>query len=124
MPDAVLRLGFTVLDRQIVDREGNNTGKVDDVEFTWDGKRAPVMTALLTDTAALGPRLSGRLGRFWRTVMQRMRPTSDEPVRVPVEDVEEFSPSTRLRTAAPENAVIVEDWLREHVIGRIPGSGS
>ncbi|WP_231640809.1 hypothetical protein [Nocardiopsis sp. NRRL B-16309] len=117
------RIGFVVLDRQIIDGDGRPAGKVDDVELTWEeGGGPPVMSALLTDSAALGPRISGRAGRLWRSAMRRLRPSVSEPARIAVEDVAAFSPSTRLTTAAPEQANLAEAWLRDHVIGRIPGA--
>ena len=123
MPDSVFRIGFTVLDRQIVADDGELVGKTDDVEFTWEEGRPPTMTALLTDSAALGPRIAGQLGVVWRTVMARLRPSEHEPVRIPVRDVVEFSPSTRLSTPAPEGSLAGEKWLSENIISRIPGAG-
>ncbi|MEV6819534.1 hypothetical protein AB0M72_12325 [Nocardiopsis dassonvillei] len=121
--ESVFRIGFTVLDRQIVDRDGQPVGKADDVEFSWEEGSSPAMTALLTDSAALGPRLSGRLGRLWRTALGRLRPSEHEPVRIPVGDVEDFAPTTRLSTPAPEGSRAAERWLSRNVIGRIPGAG-
>lgn len=122
MPDSVFRIGFAVLDRQIVDCDGEMVGKTDDVEFTWGEGRPPTMTALLTDSAALGPRIAGRLGRLWRTVMSKLRPSGHGPVRIPVSDVVAFSPATRLSTPAPEGSRVLEKWLSRNVIGRIPGA--
>ncbi len=120
---SVFRIGFAVLDRQIVDRDGQPVGKTDDVEFSWEEGASPTMTALLTDSAALGPRLSGRLGRLWRTTLRRLRPSEHEPVRIEVGDVVEFSPTTHLSVPAPEGSRAAERWLSRNVIGRIPGAG-
>ncbi|CAL9381236.1 hypothetical protein SUDANB121_01071 [Nocardiopsis dassonvillei] len=117
----VFRIGFTVLDRQIVDAEGGDVGKVDDVEFTWSEGEPPAMTALVGDTAALGPRIAGRLGLFWETVLDRLRPPDGEPTRIPLENVEEFTPTTVLNTSAPRGMRPLEAWVAEHLIGRIPG---
>ncbi|MGW9349400.1 hypothetical protein [Nocardiopsis flavescens] len=118
---AVFRIGFTVLDRQIVDAEGANVAKVDDVEFTWTSGEPPAMTALVGDTAALGPRIAGRLGGFWETVLARLRPPDEEPTRIPVGDVERFVPATVLSTPAPRGMRPLEDWLGRRVLARIPG---
>lgn len=118
---SVFRIGFAVLDRQIVDSDGENVGKVDDVEFEWREGAAPTMTALVSDTAALGPRIAGRLGRSWETLMGRLRPPDEEPTRIRLEDVEGFSPSTVLSVPAPPGMRPLETWVAEHVIGRIPG---
>jgi sporulation protein YlmC with PRC-barrel domain len=119
--DAVFRIGFTVLDRQIVDADGANVGKVDDVEFTWDEGEPPAMTALVGDTAALGPRIAGRAGLLWEAVLGRLRPPDEEPTRIPVGDVVEFAPATVLSTPAPRGMRPLETWVARHVIGRIPG---
>lgn len=120
--ETVFRIGFTVLDRQIVDARGENVGKVDDVEFTWSEGEPPAMTALVGDTAALGPRIAGRLGLFWETVLGRLRPSDEEPTRISVEDVEEFAPATVLTTPAPEGMRPMESWVGRHLLGRIPGA--
>ncbi|MGW8526499.1 MULTISPECIES: hypothetical protein [Nocardiopsidaceae] len=117
----IFRIGFTVLDRQVVDRGGENLGKVDDVEFTWREGEAPAMTALIIDAASLGGRIAGRFGRFWETVLERMRPPEEAPTRIPLTDVEEFAPTTVLSTDAPPGMRPLEAWMARHLIGRIPG---
>lgn len=118
----VFRIGFTVLDRQVVDRRGENMGKVDDVEFTWRPGETPMMTSLVVDAASLGGRIAGRLGRTWEAVLSRLRPLDHAPTTVPIEDVEEFTPTTVLSTEVPSDGRPVEDWIARHVIGRIPGA--
>ncbi|MEU0487600.1 hypothetical protein ABZ249_00120 [Nocardiopsis sp. NPDC006139] len=118
---SVFRIGFTVLDRQIVDAEGDNVGKVDDVEFEWREGEPPTMTALVSDTAALGPRIAGRLGRSWEVLLGRLRPPDEEPTLIRLEDVEQFDPSTVLSIAAPPGMRPMETWVAEHIICRIPG---
>lgn len=116
------RIGFAVLDRQVVDRHGENLGKVDDVVFTWRTGEAPIMSALVVDAASLGGRLTGRLGRSWEAVLQRLRPLDHAPATVPLADVEEFTPTTELSTEAPPGGRPVEDWIARNVIARIPGA--
>ncbi|NYI96998.1 hypothetical protein HNR12_003275 [Streptomonospora nanhaiensis] len=127
MPDTtveVLRLGYAALDRQIYDSDDRPVGKVDDIELSWgEADPVPRVSAVLTDTAALGPRLSGQLGRAWAAFMRRMSTGPAEPVRIPIGSVVEFRPATRLSMRAPAHVWAAEDWLRAHVIGRIPGAG-
>jgi hypothetical protein len=119
-----MRLGFTALDRQIYDADGRSVGKVDDIELSWDGTAArPVVTALLTGGAALGPRIAGRPGRLWAALLRRLRPDAPGPVRLPIGGVAAFRPAVRLSSPAPAEVWAVEDWLRDHVIGRVPGAG-
>ncbi|MGX7673835.1 hypothetical protein [Plantactinospora sp. DSM 117369] len=57
-------IGFDLLDRQIVDRDGIPIGKFDDVELTAGADDRLCVTALLTGQQALGARFGGVLGRW------------------------------------------------------------
>ena len=62
---------------------------VDDIELSEpDGDELPVITAFLSGPTALGPRIGGRLGRWWLSIGRRLRPDDVEyPNRIPVEVV-------------------------------------
>ena len=47
--------GLQLLDRQIVDRDGRMTGKVDDLELTQLEDAPPFLSALITGPGALSP---------------------------------------------------------------------
>jgi sporulation protein YlmC with PRC-barrel domain len=121
-----LLLGFDLLDRQIVDFTGAMIGKVDDIELTVDGHGVPHVTALLVGPQALGRRLGGRLGRWVSGAAGRLHPAENpDPLRIgwdlvannPREDcVVRLSVRRELLTEPA-----LEQWLREHVIDRIPG---
>jgi sporulation protein YlmC with PRC-barrel domain len=117
-------VGFDLLDRQILDRDGQDVGKVDDVEFGVDAGGVPYLTALLVGPQALGPRLGGRLGRWVTTLAARWDADRSGPLRIPYEVVGRVDCAVELTVrrellTEPE----LERWLRERVIGRIPGSG-
>ena len=58
-----LRVDFHLLDRQIVDIDGEPVGKVDDVELTLDPATGRLrVTALLSGQQVLGERIGGRVG--------------------------------------------------------------
>jgi hypothetical protein len=108
-PGRRLLLGRQLLDRQIVDRDGQLAGKVDDVEITFPGEAGteveadhdqrpgrashdvtdiadsvsgtgrPVVTALLSGRQALAHRLGGRIGRLAYALSRRVLPDPDEP---------------------------------------------
>jgi sporulation protein YlmC with PRC-barrel domain len=80
--EAVLHL----LDRQLLDIEGQMLGKVDDVELTEDGDDL-VVTAVLVGTTALLHRLGGRLGGWLVAAHARLRPAQPDrtrPWRIPI----------------------------------------
>jgi hypothetical protein len=118
-------VGFHLLDRQIIDVAGQLVGKVDDVELATGPDGRPYITALLVGPHALGPRLGGWLGRSVTAVARRLHVAEHpDPVRIPYDRLGEVSSAVNLtirRELLPEPAL--EEWLREQVVGRIPGAG-
>jgi hypothetical protein len=116
-----------LLDRQIIDADGQQAGKVDDVEFAEpDDASAPVLVAILTGPLALGPRIGGRLGDWWAAIGQRLRPDDDpEPNRIPITQVDHLD-RTELTLNVSRDVLDIDrlrDWVRDHVVAPIPGSG-
>ena len=111
--------GLELLDRQLVDRDEHNAGKVDDVSFTIDPvTRSAFVDALLTGPGQLATRLGWeRLGAWLRSLH------AGAAVRVPLRDVATIEDDVRLSVdAAGLGTDGTERWARDHVIGRIPGS--
>lgn len=124
MTDETFDLRLRVLDRQIVDPDGAMVCKVDDVELVADDDGGYVVTALLAGPLALGPRLPGRLGR-WTVALARRWAADPEPVppRIPFERVTELGSAVVLDRSRDQLGIApLEDWVRSHVIDRIPGS--
>jgi sporulation protein YlmC with PRC-barrel domain len=121
----ILFVGFDLLDRQILDRDGQDVGKVDDVEFGYDDDGRPYVAALLVGQLALGRRLGGRLGGWMGAIAARLQPAGGrpEPIRIPYQLVSEVDSAVRLsvdHTQVAEPAL--ETWLRKHLVERIPGA--
>jgi sporulation protein YlmC with PRC-barrel domain len=117
-------VGFNLLDRQIVDRTGALVGKVDDVELVIHPGRAPRVSALLVGQEPLGERIGGALGATLAGSARRLRGDDESaPIRIPYEMVADVGSAITLsvvRDMLTEPAL--EVWLREHLIGRIPGA--
>jgi sporulation protein YlmC with PRC-barrel domain len=65
MTQELLHAGLDLLDRQIIDKDEELIGKIDDVELSDpQGGEPPRITALLLGPQAHGQRLGGRLGRW------------------------------------------------------------
>jgi sporulation protein YlmC with PRC-barrel domain len=119
-----LRVDFHLLDRQIVDRDGNLVAKVDDVELATDDQGRLRVVALLAGQHVLGDRIGGWIGRFIAGVARRQHPDRPEAMRIPIEDVERVEAEVLLRVSTrdlPDRPL--EAWLAAKVIGRIPGAG-
>jgi len=119
-----LMIGFDLLDRQILDRDGYLVGKVDDVELTRDADGRLHVTVLLVGPQALGQRMGGRLGAWISGAAGRLHPDEHpDPIRIPYALVESRTSALQLSVThdrLPEPTL--EAWLREHVISRIPGA--
>lgn len=119
-----VQLARQLLDRQIVDRDGRLVGRVDDIAFAIDGEGFPYVDCLLSGQGALGPRVGGRVGRLLVAIADRF---VDEPpappLRIPLHLVDRVDSTVRLRVRAADlPPPPVENWLRRHLIDRIPGA--
>lgn len=119
-----LRVDFGLLDRQIVDLDGYLVGKVDDVEFAVADDGRPFVAAILVGNYALGRRIGGVIGRWMAAVARRLHTTGDpRPLRIPFERVAEIGSAVRLDVPRELlDTPALELWLRDNVIGRIPGA--
>lgn len=118
--------GLHLLDRQLVDRDGNFAGKVDDVELSDpDDGTAPHVVAILSGPGTLGRRLGGRLGRVAETVALRL--TADPPGtgRIDITAVADFGSHITLNHRHDElDNHQVEAWVADTVIDHLPGGRS
>src|SRR6266496_1573872 len=125
MAGRTMDAGLRLLDRQLIDRDGCLVGNVDDLELTEPADGPPRVTAILAGPGALAGRLGGRLGRWLEGVSNRLREgDEDRPARISFGLVTEIGSAVRLAGARADlETDRVERWVREHVIGRIPGAG-
>lgn len=117
-------LGRQLLDKQLLDSEGQPCGKVDDLVFDVEGSGRPVMTSILVGPGALGDVLPGWPGRVMRAVWKRLHPNKDpQPIAIPWADVERVDYAVHLTVQREEAGLTVsEDWARELIISKIPGA--
>ena len=124
LPEPPLRVDFHLLDRQISDSAGELVGNVDDVELELGQDGVPYVTALLSAQQVLGERIGGRLGRWMTVSARQLHPDSHpQPLRIAIELVAKVESGIVLsvqRDALPPPPL--ELWLREHLIGKIPGA--
>ncbi|MEU4217920.1 hypothetical protein [Actinoplanes sp. NPDC026623] len=117
-------IGFDLLDRQILDAGGEPVGKVDDVELDRGPGGNLYVAALLVGPKALGERIGGRLGRWIEGAARRLsHDYEQDPIRIPFDLVAGIDSAVHLsvrRELLPDPAL--EAWLRDNLIGRIPGA--
>ncbi|WP_068263626.1 hypothetical protein [Janibacter limosus] len=117
---AVIRL----LDHQIVDADGHHLGKVDDLSLRQEGEDL-LIDALMVGPAALAPRYPGLVGRWGWAIWRRLN-DADDPgmVLVPLGHIVDMGSDVQVDARTRDvllSSFGLENWLRRHLIGRIPG---
>lgn len=114
-----------LLDHQITDDDGRFLGKVDDLALREEGGEL-VVDALMVGPTALAPRYPGVLGRWGWAIWRRLSDASDPgAVLVPLEEVTGISADVRVTDGARDALLAsfgLENWLRKHLVARIPGA--
>lgn len=120
----VLELHLHLLDRQVVDRDGRMVAKVDDLELTASADGDLYVTGIYCGAQAWGRRLGGRLGWWVESAARRLHPRADAgPQRIDISLVSDIGSAVTLGAARSDvHAAPLEEWVGEHVIGRIPGT--
>jgi hypothetical protein len=119
--DAVLHL----LDRQVVDADGQLVCKVDDLELQENPDGTLVVTAILVGPGALGPRLHGKPAAWTVAIWRRLHPEAHpRPGRLDIEDVERLDSAVHLRTKRAHLPLGIDGWERwcgRQIIDKLPG---
>ncbi|WP_157508921.1 hypothetical protein [Luteipulveratus halotolerans] len=126
MTQADTSVVIRLLDHQLVGPEGWLIGKVDDLLLrTDDGGRLHVI-AVISGPGALARRYPGLLGQWWGAVWRRFSaPPTPRPAVVPLTEVTGLGSDVRVTQAARDvllDSFGLENWLRDHVVSRIPGA--
>jgi hypothetical protein len=111
--DQELDLGRGVLDHQLVDRDGRNCGKVDDLELTGLSEGEPEVAFILVGGNAWRGR--GLLGRIAAAL-------SGNAVHIPWSEVDEVSSVVKLKRSAQELRLARGDDRAARLVRRLPGS--
>jgi sporulation protein YlmC with PRC-barrel domain len=106
-------LALGILDHQLVDAEGQNCGKVDELELTGLDGGSPEVVEILVGGNAW--RTRGRLGR----IAARL---AGEAVHVPWSEVESVSSVVKLKRTAAELRLNRGDERRARLVAKLPGA--
>lgn len=121
MTEHTVDVGYELLDRQIVDCEGEAVAKVDDLLFDDDGD-APRLVGILVGPGALAGRLGPVAGAVLR-FLARLRGDGTDHDVVAWTDVDTFDHGVSLTTHRDDLPFPrSERWVRETIIDRIPGA--
>jgi hypothetical protein len=120
-----LQLVHDVLDAQLVDRRDRKIGRVDSLVLALEDGRPPRVATIMIG----GPERARRIGG-WAVALSRMlravgRMRSAGVSAIPFDAVRCIGDTIKLDVDGDDlEAGHLEDWLTEHFISRIPGSGA
>jgi sporulation protein YlmC with PRC-barrel domain len=114
-----------ILDKQVVDDAQTRMGRVDGLVLTGRAGEPPHVAFIEMGATTLANRLPRWLGGIIARLARRFGARHGEPYRIPWERVTRIGKiEIELSIDAERTtAYATERWLRDHVIGRIPGSG-
>jgi sporulation protein YlmC with PRC-barrel domain len=114
-----MELGREVLDQQVIDAHDHQMGKVDGVVL----ELRPGEAARVTHIVIGGTTLLWRLNRRLAAWAERKRGGEGHATHVPWRQVVKIGIDVKVDLEAERSpAHWWERWLREHVVGRIPGA--
>jgi hypothetical protein len=115
--------GLHLLDRQLIDREGTLCGNVDDLELTAGDSGALYVTAIHSGPGELSRRLGHDVLGKW---LEDMHAYMDDPKPlrpIPFERVTEVGSAVTLDAVEGDlPTAATQRWVRDHIIGHIPGA--
>lgn len=113
-----------VLDNQIVDRNQRKMGKVDGIVIECKDGEPPRLAYIEIGIPTLARRLHPQLQQWVAAVQSKWGAKQDKPFRIPFSKVRDVGIDVEVDVEAEETpALAYEQWLREHIIKRIPGGG-
>lgn len=111
-----------VLDNQLVDRNGRKMGKVDGVAIELRDGQPPRLVYIEVGIPTLARRLHPRLARWVAAIESKWGAKRGESFRISFSKVLDVGIDVDVDIEAETTpALAYEKWLREHIIGRIPG---
>lgn len=111
-----------VLDKEVVDRNGREMGRVDGMVLNVSDGRPPRVSAIELGPAVLGHRINPSLGRWIAGLEHALGIDEGRPLRIPWRDVLDVTDRLKVDRAFGEtSAATLEARLRRWV-GALPGS--
>jgi sporulation protein YlmC with PRC-barrel domain len=122
--EADVKLVRDVLDKELLDREGEPMGRADGLVMQVGNNSQPRITHIQIGGPIPWERVHPALGRLARRMARRWGPKRSEQVRIPWSRVETVGRDIKLDVEAKDTGAIDwEIWIARHIIERIPGGG-
>ncbi|AZO18815.1 hypothetical protein EJ069_31750 [Mesorhizobium sp. M2A.F.Ca.ET.043.05.1.1] len=113
-----------ILDKQVVDREQVKIGKVDSIVAELKPGKPPRVSAVELGSIALARRLGSTPASWTAKLAARLSGKQQaRPHRIAWNKVRDIGVDIEFDIDVRRTRIFAwQDWLREHVVGRIPGA--
>ena len=119
----ITHLVADVLDEQIVDRDGDNAGRVDGIVLEQRDGKPPRVAYVEVSPITLLARFSPRVAAWYARYDARLGHGRGVPFRIPWHRLTRERRAFRLDVDVEETPInVLEDWLRRAIVERIPGA--
>jgi hypothetical protein len=117
-----LRLVAQVLDEQITDCDGENSGRVDGIVLELRENAPPKVAYVEVGPTALFGRLNVRFANWYARYDAKLGPGRGTPFRIPWSRITREGATLRMDLDVESTSInALEDWLRRVIVERIPG---
>jgi sporulation protein YlmC with PRC-barrel domain len=118
-----MELGRDILDQQVIDRKGELMGKVDGIVLELPDGKPPKVARLVIGGGTAARRIHPGFADWLLRWRRRWGPKDVEPLEVPWSRVLKVGIDVKVDLDAERTSALAwEHWVREHIIGRIPGA--
>lgn len=118
-----MRLIADVLDEQLHDVNRQNAGRIDGIILELRENAPPRLTYVEVGPITLLARFSKRLARWYSRFDRRLGPGRGTSFRIPWNRLTREHPAFKMDLDVESTSInALEDWLRERIVGHIPGS--
>jgi len=118
-----MELGQALMDQQVTDRNGEQMGKVDGVVVELRRDQPPRVAALLIGGGIAADRVHAGWARWLVHWRKGWGPKENQPFEIPWSKVTKIGVDLKVDLQAERTPALAwEHWVREHIIGRIPGA--
>ena len=118
-----MNLGQSVLDQQVIDRHCELMGKVDGIVLELQNGKPPRVARLVIGGGTAAHRVHAGFGAWLVRWRRRWGPKNDIPLEVPWSKVLKLGVDVKVDVEAHTTPAFAwEHWVRDRIIGRIPGA--
>ena len=111
-----------VLDEQLVDAKKRQSGRVDGIVLELREGKPPKLAYVEVSPITLLSRFSRRLAHWYARHDRKLGDGRGVPARIPWTRLERDGPTLVMDLDAESTPIFaLEDWLRRHIVERIPG---